>query len=180
MRFNPSGNSKIKVISNPLAGELRYLYTSQSLPEGYFQRYSFFSSSNLLDEDSRTSLVTRESPLAATRTQQSQKKKVLEKTMFKINKCHLCSHHHRIQNILGSHSPLAVPSLYSFLPSLSTGSLRVLLNTVLPQPPPTSQAGGPEPNPASSLGRQKQGEAAHSSGCLSSPPTVPPTAYATE
>ena len=64
MRFNPSGNSKIKVISNPLAGELRYLYTSQSLPEGYFQRYSFFSSSNLLDEDSRTSLVTRESPLA--------------------------------------------------------------------------------------------------------------------
>lgn len=64
MRFNPSGNSKVKVISDPLAGELRYLYTSQSLLEGYFQRYSFFSFSSLLYEDSRTSLVTRESPLA--------------------------------------------------------------------------------------------------------------------
>lgn len=64
MRLNPSGNSKVKVISNPVAGELGYLYTSQSLLEGYFQRYSFFSSSSLLNEDSRTSLVTRESPLA--------------------------------------------------------------------------------------------------------------------
>lgn len=64
MRFNPSGDSKVKVISNPVAGELGYLYTSQSLLEGYFQRYSFFSSSSLLYEDSRTSLVTRESSLA--------------------------------------------------------------------------------------------------------------------
>lgn len=44
------------------------------------------------------------------------RKKVLEKTTFKRNKCYLCSLHIIVRHILGSHSALAVPSLFSLLP----------------------------------------------------------------
>ena len=64
MELNPTGEFQSQAYSNQEAGELGYLYTSQSLLEGYFQTYSFFSSSSQLYEDSRNGLVAGESPLA--------------------------------------------------------------------------------------------------------------------